>query len=140
MGWPSDTPVEVDAYGGEIFWAETTVAVADSTDTPVVPPEHDDTIRVAISEDEVLTEAEVNAGTSFPNGNTKVPVWAGGRRFLYFGVPENSRDITDIKAGGLVSVLHAYKRVPGVLHGHKWWKSKNDQSDAASNSVYEVDQ
>ena len=66
-----------------------------------------------------------------------MPTWTGGRRFLYIGVPEDENDVTGISTGG-IDVFHAWERVTGVLFAHKWWKTINDQSDAASGVVYAI--
>ena len=97
----------------------------------------DHTTRAAISVDEVLTAAEVNAGTTTDDEDVTMPVWQLGRRYLYIGIPEAEDDITDLETGG-IPVFHAWERVAGIIEAHKWWKTINDQSTAASGAVYTI--
>ena len=129
------------AYAGESLWIEDSVEAKVVPETPVEPPaEHIPIYRTAISPDENLENHEIVGGREFASGNVTVPEWprGGGRRFLYFGVDSLSNDISDLRAGGFVSVIHAYERVPGEIKGTKWWKSINDQSDAASGAAYTI--
>ena len=97
----------------------------------------DHTRRAAISTDETLVQTEVDAGTTSTSQELTMPTWVGGKRYLYIGVPSNEGDITNVKAGSF-PVFPAWERVSGVLFGHKWWKTIEAQSDAASGSTYNI--
>ena len=114
-----------------------TKAYADANYGGASPVAGDHTRRGAVSTDETLSQAEVTAGTTSMTQAITMPTWAGSRRFLYIGVPEADGDITGVSTGG-IDVFAAWERVTGVLFAHKWWKTINDQSDAASGAVYQI--
>ena len=96
------------------------------------------TRRAAISTDETLSQAEYDAGTTSTSQDITMVEWTDGlRRFLFIGVPEDENDITAISIGG-INVFGSWVRVAGVLFGHKWWMTVDDQSDAASGVTYVI--
>ena len=107
------------------------------TVTPVTPVGH--MLKAAISLDDTLSQAEIDAGTSSTSAIATVPVWSGGRRWIFVGVQESEADITGIATGG-IEVIHAWVRVTGIMDGYKWWSTINSQSDVASGVAYTITQ
>lgn len=142
MSWPSETPVEVNAYAGEIFWilpnVSPRVLQTELTDSDRVPDVLTETFKVAISEDINLTAAEIAAGNEGTNPTMSVPTWETGRRYIFFGVHEDSDNITNLLAGTHIPVFQGFQRVAGLIDGYKWWRSRSSQSVAASGAIYKV--
>ena len=143
MGAPADSlGMDGDAYlnitSGGFYGKDGGTWTLRYTDmTGGVMPVGDHTRRGAISEDTTLTAAEINAGTSGTTQMVTMPTWTGGRRYLFIGVPDTEDDITGVSTGG-IDVFSAWERVPGSIESHKWWRTTNDQSDAASGVTYRI--
>ena len=90
-----------------------------------------------IDENGVLTEQEAMNRMEFDTNEFQMPTWTSGRRFLFIGVRENGPDIRQITQGGF-NVFSAFERVPGVIDGIKWWKTRNSQTTEASGATYGV--
>ena len=101
----------------------------------VTPGTH--TRRSAISIDEILSQAEFDAGVPSNNQDITMPTWSGGRRYLYIGIPEAEGDLTGVSSGG-IGIFPAFERVTGIIFAHKWWKTINSQSDVASGVTYQI--
>ena len=110
---------------------------ADANYSAGATPVGDHTRRVAISTDEILMQAEVDAGTSTTTERITIPVWSGGRRWIYIGVPEAEGDLIGVSSSG-IDIFNAFERVTGVMFAHKWWKTINSQSDVASGAMYQI--
>ena len=137
----------VKAYAGERLWVEGTVEVREIPigPPPVQPTSHISRFRSAIATGKILTLSDIINGnletSENPVGeiitqNILVPIWSGGRRYLYFGVDDGSGNISDIAAGAF-PVLHVFEYL-GVRESFYWYVSRESQSDAASNAVYRV--
>ena len=96
-----------------------------------MPPAEDHTRRYAISEDEVLSDAEAQGAEESTTQDVTGPAWGAGElRYRYLGVPENEDDITDVTQGGLsvFSAFESYVDNQGdfiIVDGHKWIKDTN---------------
>ena len=96
-----------------------------------VPTPGDHSRRYAISEDEMLSDAEAMAAETSNSQRITGPAWgAGVQRYRFIGVPEAEDDITDIEQGGLsvFSAFEPYEDNNGdaiIVDGHKWWKDEH---------------
>ena len=135
------------AYGGERVWVEGSVKIRE---IPVVPPvqptSHISRFRSAIATGKILTLSDIINGnlvtSENPVGeiitrNIQVPVWSGGRRYLYFGVDDGAGNLTDIAIGGFGTALHVFEYL-GVRESFYWYVTRESQSDAAAGATYQV--
>ena len=142
----ADPPATGDGSNGDSYWTTASpnkvykkVAgawVLQFTATGGAPTPGTYTRRAAVSVDTTLSQAEYNASTTSTTQTITMPAF-GGRVYLFIGVPEAEGDITGVLTGG-IDVFMAWERVTGVLFNHKWWRTRNSQSNAASGVQYQI--
>ena len=138
----------IPAPGANKFISVALVAITKLGDD-IPPVTNDPWYGIAISTDNVLTEAEVAAGNSATFGFVFVPTWpVGEQRVVFIGVPDDRRDVTGINVPTTEEpadfFTRVFERVPGTVNNAdgtpiKWWRTKiayDQPSDVFSGNTY----
>ena len=114
------------------FWTATSLTVAG----PLLMRPQDTTIRAAISEDAILTIAEINAGTSTTTDMLATPDWgAGVQRYVFVGWPADEDPITALLQGGFSDDLVAFETTTVEVDGYTWRRSVDTWDGEFSSSI-----
>ena len=120
------------------------LATKEYVDLLVNPPPLTHTRYMAISGDNVFTEAEYLAGNTSTTDKLAVPDYTGGRRFISVAVPDDTDDITNMGQGAFASLFMTWVRIAGTINisgvAYKAWRMIDSQNDLAANLVWDITQ
>lgn len=102
---------------------------------PRRPQDYD--IKAAVSPDQTLEQAEIDAGTTSATPTITIPTFTTNS-YIYFGVPTNTPDISDLIRQGISNIGGFERATPATQDGYKWWVSVSPKNQLASGDTYTV--